>query len=113
MFARHWSIVALGNKWCKDNTMGYQDDPGVIVALGNKWCKDNTIVLLSGASQLLHLGISGARTTAHLEGKLEGVIVALGNKWCKDNRYIMSLTRSSIVALGNKWCKDNGLTPQP
>ena len=35
-------ILALGNKWCKDNAMAKSNDALRILALGNKWCKDNS-----------------------------------------------------------------------
>ena len=35
------TILALGNKWCKDNRQNATAQKGSILALGNKWCKDN------------------------------------------------------------------------
>ena len=37
-----------------------------ILALGNKWCKDNYLTSLYLVHQILALGISGARTTVIL-----------------------------------------------
>ena len=35
------TILALGNKWCKDNWKADLFKAITILALGNKWCKDN------------------------------------------------------------------------
>ena len=56
-----------------------------ILALGNKWCKDNYAHGLSKPGGFWHLGISGARTTRYCVLPESAAILALGNKWCKDN----------------------------
>ena len=57
------SILALGNKWCKDNMLLSVVIFLTILALGNKWCKDNAMLIQFPREDIL----------------------ALGNKWCKDN----------------------------
>ena len=41
----------------------------VILALGNKWCKDNKPMYIWRGVKFLHLGISGARTTRPAMGR--------------------------------------------